>query len=110
VLTLIAWMKLFRSCSWPRPVALAALGVTTANAIFASTLLLYYSLRPPDPSLPPWKDPEILNLGFLFLFAPIGAVLGFFSIKHGTPRWLTWLIEATSATLFIVGLLAAAAV
>jgi hypothetical protein len=45
-----------------------------------SLLLAYF--------LPPWQDPEILQLGSLFLLALIGMILGVVAGVRGAPKWL----------------------
>jgi hypothetical protein len=112
VLTLAAWVKLYwtRQGQWPRPVALIALSVVSLNAALAAGLFVYYHFEPSSPSLPPWQDPEILNFGLLFLLAPIGMVIGFIAAARGAPKWLICVLEIASVPLFVVGLLASAAV
>lgn len=109
-LTLFGWTRLYRTRSRPNALALIALGVVTANAAFAAWTCLDYTLRP-TPWLPPWKDPEILDFGLLFLFAPIGMIVGAISAgRRNAPRWLVATIEIASVPLFVLGILASAAV
>lgn len=107
---LVAWAILY-GCQRERvlPIGFIALGVATANAIFASGIFSYYELRPAG-FLPPWHDPEILNLGLLFLLAPVAMVLGVVAAVRGAPKWLMGLVELSSVPLLIVGLFAVAAV
>jgi hypothetical protein len=111
-LTLAAWAKLYRT--WhdqrPRVLALVGLGVVSFNSAFAAATFLYYSLRPPSPSLPPWQDPEILNLGLLSLLAPIGMIFGCVAAAMGAPQWLVWAVLIASVPLLVVGVFAAVAV
>ena len=110
VLMLAAWAKLFWTrAPWPVPVALIALSIVSANAVIAAANFLYYSFKPPPP-LPPWKDPETLNLGLLFLLAPIGAVMGFVAGARGAPKWLVGILEMASVPLILVGFLEAVSV
>jgi hypothetical protein len=88
---------------------LVALSVVSANAAFAAWNFLYYHLRP-TPELPPWKDPQVLNFGLLFLTVPIGVIFGVISERRGNPRWLVGLMLAASLPLFVVGVLACMAV
>jgi len=114
VLTLAAWMKLYftRQRQSPHPLALAmvALGIVSANGALAAGTFLYYELRPPSHFLPPWQDPEILQLGLLFLLAPIGMILGVVAGIDGAPTWLICIVEIASVPLLVVGLMAGAAV
>jgi hypothetical protein len=108
VLALTAWTKLYRAQQWPRPIALIALGIVSANATLAAGTLLYYDLRPSP--LPPWQNPQTLTLGFLILLAPVGMIVGFFAALRGTPAWLIGIVEIASVLLLAVGFLAGAAV
>lgn len=107
VLTLIAWAKVY----WKRQrqplhaLALVALGMASANATLAATTFLYYESRPPS-QLPPWQDPEILQLGLLFLLAPIGMILGVVAGVCGAPKWLIVVVEIASVPLLVVGFMA----
>jgi hypothetical protein len=87
VLILGAWVKLIlaRRSLWPGVVALIALCIVSANSAFSAGSFLYYHFRPPLPSLPPWQDPEVLNLVLLFVLAPIGMIAGV-SLLTGTHR------------------------
>jgi hypothetical protein len=69
---------------------------------------LYYELRPPH-FLPPWQDPEILQLGLLFLLAPIGMIVGLVALVRGAPKWLIGIVEIASLPLFVVGIMAGSA-
>jgi hypothetical protein len=71
---------------------------------------LYYELRPLSHFVPPWQDPEILQLGLLFLLAPIGMILGVVAGVRGAPKWLIGIVEVASLPLFIVGIMAGSAV
>jgi hypothetical protein len=66
VLTLAAWTKLCWARQWPRPIALMALGMISANAALAAGTFLYYQFRPSTSWLPPWQDPQILRRALLF--------------------------------------------
>jgi hypothetical protein len=83
VLTFAAWIRLLWTRQWPRPIALIALGIASANAAFAAHTFLYYHLKP-SPYRPPWEDPEILHFGLLFLLAAIGMVVGV--VARGGPK------------------------
>ena len=91
----------------PHPLALVALGIVSANGALAAGTFLYYELRPPS-HLPPWQDTEILQLGLLFLLAPVGMILGVVAGIQGAPKWLICIVEIASVPLFVVGLMAGA--
>jgi len=112
VLTVAAWVKVYwgRKRQPPHALALVALGMASANAVLAAATFLYYELRPPSHFLPPWQDPEILQLGLLFLLAPIGMILGVVASVRGAPKWLIVVVEIASVPLLIVGLMAGVAV
>jgi hypothetical protein len=112
-LTLAAWGKVYwsRRRQWPQRLALVALCVVSANAAFAASSYLYYHLRLPSSSLPPWKDPETLNFGLLFLLAPIGMIIGVIAAaRGGTPKWLICILELASLPLLVIGFFACLAV
>jgi hypothetical protein len=111
-LILAAWLKLYcaRQRQWPHALALVALGIVSANAALAASTFLYYELRPPSHLLPPWEDQGILQLGLLFLLAPIGMVVGVVAGVRGAPKWLICIVEIASLPLLVVGLMAGAAV
>lgn len=110
-LTLAGWIRLCWTGQWPRPVGLAALGTSAATAAYATWICLYYTLRPPNPSLPPWRDPQILDFGLLFLLAPIGMILGLITAgKRAGPGWLIWVVEIASVPLLFLGVMASSAV
>ena len=106
VLTVCVWARLYtrRRFGWPKPVAMVALGVATANAAYAAFVYLYYSLKP-NPSLPPWKDPETLDLALLFLTAPIGIIVTIVAAAKGAQKWLITALLVALATLSLVGML-----
>lgn len=108
VVFVAVWVGIFLSGRQRRPNALAllALAIATANAALAAGTFLYPELNPPAQFLPPWKDPEILDLGLQFLTAPIGMILAAVAGTHGGPKWLMWVIEIASVPLFLVGIMA----
>lgn len=111
-LTLFAWMRLYWARQRQRPdaFALLAFSIVSANAVFAAGTFLYYQFRPPATFLPPWKDPQILDLGLLALLAPIGMILGAVAGVHGAPKWLVCVMEIASVPLLVVGAMAGSAV
>jgi hypothetical protein len=109
--TIAAWVGLSRVRDHQRlRVAIVALGIVTANAMFAAGTYAYYRVHPPSPSLPPRKDPQILNFGLLILLAPIGMIVGGIAATRGTAKWLILVLEVTSIPLLLLGFLAGAAV
>jgi len=110
-LTIAAWLCLYWVQNRQRPrLAVLALSIVTANALFAAWTYTYYLMHPPSPSLPPWKDPQILNFGLLFLLAPIGMIVGGVAATRGTAKWLTLVIEVASVPLLVLGFFASVAV
>ena len=106
-----AWVGFYRLRDHQRPrLAIIALSIVTANAMFAAGTYAYYRVRPPSPSLPPWKDPQILNFGLLFLLAPIGMIVGGIAATRGTAKWLILVLELASVPLLMLGFFASAAV
>lgn len=112
VLTVPAWVKLYwaRMQQWPRALTIITLAVVTANAGLAAGTYLFFESRPPSGFLPPWRDPETLQLGMLFLFAPVGMILGAVAGARGAPKWLVWIVEIASLPLLVVGFFAAESV
>lgn len=113
VLTFAAWLKLYLARQQNRPDLLStvALAVTTAIAIYSATVSIYYAFGASTASLPPWKDPYVLDMGMLFLLAPIGCVLGLVVAgKRAGPAWLIAVIEIASLPLFLLGIMAGFAV
>lgn len=76
---------------------------------YAAYTFLRYTLRP-APDLPPWKDPQTLDLALLFLLAPIGFLLALIAGLRGATRWVIVPLVAALLVLFFVGLLEAASV
>jgi hypothetical protein len=106
VVLVCAWARLCirRRLGWPKPVAIAALSIASANAAYAAFVYLYYSLKP-SLWLPPWKDPETLDLALLFLTAPIGIIVTIVAAAQGAQKWLIAALAIALATLSLVGLL-----
>jgi hypothetical protein len=110
-LTTAAWVGLCWVRGQQRPrLAVIALSIVTSNAAFAAGTYAYYLVHPPSPSLPPWRDPQILNFGLLILLAPIGMVVGGVAAICGTAKWLILVIELASIPLLVLGFFAGAAV
>lgn len=107
-----AWLAVLIRIKRQRPtlLGLVALAVGTANAAYAAGIVIYYEARPPASNLPPWKDPEILSLGLLFVNGPVAIALAMWAASRGAPKWLAWIVGPGSVPLTILGLLAGAAV
>ncbi len=88
---------------------LIALVFASGNAALAAGTVLYYEAKP-GPYLPPWEDFEILNLGLMFLSAPVAIALAMWAGSRGAPKWLAWTIGLGSFPLMIIGFFAAGAV
>ena len=108
VLTLAAWLRVYWTRRQERPHAFGvlALGVASANAALAAGTFLYHELRPPSHFVPPWQDPETLQLAMLSLFAPVAMILGVVAVIVGAPKWLIGIVEIASFPLFVVGIMA----
>jgi hypothetical protein len=83
---------------------LAALVIVSANAALAAGTFLWFKLRP-SPFLPPWKDPETLQLAMLFFLAPVGMIVGLVAAAYGTPKWLIIPLQIASLPFLVVGFL-----
>ena len=71
---------------------------------YAAYIFLRYTVKP-SPFLPPWKDPETLDLGMLFLLAPIGLVSTGIAGMRGASRWIVIPLVVALFVLFFVGVL-----
>jgi|SRR6185312_350829 len=109
VIALPAWVKLYYS-SQRHALALLALSIASLNATLACGTFLYYEFRPPAHFLPPWQDPEILQLGLLSLLAPVAMIFGIVAGVRGAPKWLVGVVEIVSLPLFVLGVMAGMAV
>jgi hypothetical protein len=92
-----------------RGLPLLAVGGAWLVAAYAAFVFLYYTVKP-SPDLPPWKDPQTLDLSLLFLLAPIGLVATVFAGLRGASRWAVFSLAAALLVLFFVGLLEGASV
>ena len=92
-----------------RPLPLWSVGVAWLVTVYGAYVFLYYTLKP-SPELPPWKDPETLDLGLLFLLAPVGLVATVVAGLRGASRWAVISLVAALLVLFFVGLLEGASV
>jgi hypothetical protein len=93
----------------PTLLGVIALAVATANAALAAGIVLHYEAGP-EPYLPPWKNPEILNLAMLFFLAPVGIGLAMWARSRGAPKWLAWTVGLGSLPLLLIGGLAGVSV
>jgi hypothetical protein len=92
-----------------RAVPLCAVGIAWSVTAYAGCIFLYYTVRA-SPDLPPWKDPETLDLGLLFLLAPFGIVSAVIAGVRGASRWSVISLVAALLLLFVEGLLEAGSV
>ena len=83
---------------------MVALSIVSANAVYAAVTFLYYTFKP-SPDLPPWKDPETLDLALLFLTAPIGIIASVVAAVRVGPKWLIVILITASAILMLVGMM-----
>ena len=92
-----------------RALPMAAISGGWLITAYAAYTFLRYTMKS-TPDLPPWKDPETLDLALLFLLAPIGLVLTVVAGRRGASRWVVIPLVAALLVLFLVGLLAATSV
>lgn len=92
-----------------RPLPMWAVGGAWLITVYAAYIFVYYTMKP-SPDLPPWKDPETLDLALLFLLAPIGLVSTVIAGVRGVSKWTVVPLVAALLVLFFVGLLEGASV
>jgi hypothetical protein len=66
--------------------ACAVVGAWLVTA-YAAYVFLRYTVKP-SPDLPPWKDSKTLELGLLFLLAPLGLISTIAAGVRGSSRWV----------------------
>jgi len=66
-------------------------------------------LKPPS-HLPPWKDPETLDLALFGLFAPLGLVTAFVAAVRGASKWVVLPLLVALSILTLVGFMEAMSV
>jgi hypothetical protein len=88
--------------------ACAVVGAWLVTA-YAAYVFLRYTVKP-SPDLPPWKDPETLELGLLFLLAPLGLISTIAAGVRGSSRWVVVPLVVAMLVLFLVGVLEGASV
>jgi hypothetical protein len=111
LLSVLAFVKIFKEyrSAQAQPIALWSVGGILLVTAYAAYISIYYAIKPP-PDSPPWKDPVTLDLGLLFLLAPIGLVLAVIARLRGASKWVVTPLVAALLVLFLVGCLAAASV
>ena len=77
--------------------------------VYAAYNFLRYTVKP-SPYLPPWKDPETLDLALLFLLAPLGIVSTVVAGLRGASKRVVVPLVVALVVLFLVGLLEGASV
>jgi hypothetical protein len=108
IVTVSGWVKAYRArrVESLHPFAFTLLSVITAIAAVPAGAFVYYALRPVH--LPPWRDPQVLLIGPLFLLGPFCIILSFLAFRK-EPKWLFWALEVASFWLTGLGFLAVAA-
>lgn len=108
MVTVSGWAKAYRARRIEplHPFAFTLLAVITALAAVPAGSFIYFRLRPVH--LPPWQNPEVIVLAWLFLLGPFSMVLGFLALRN-EPKWLFWVLEVASFWLTGLGFLAVAA-
>jgi hypothetical protein len=105
VLALFAGWRFWRE-KQSRPLSgftIWAVCIVVANAAYAAFTFLRYSLWPSN--LPPWKDPETLDLALLFLTAPFGIIICVLAALRGASMRLIGMLLIASLILLFVGLM-----
>jgi hypothetical protein len=105
---LLRTLKEYRSGQL-RAFPLWAVGGAWLITAYAAYIFLRYTLKP-SPYLPPWKDPETLDLALLFFLAPIGLVATVIAGLRGASKWAVVPLATALLVLFLLGLLEVAAV
>jgi hypothetical protein len=105
VLIIIAWVRIYfvSNAQRLRPIPWIALAIATVNALFAAATYVYYRLHPLSGFVPPWQDPEIGNMGLLFLSAPTAMIVALVAAARGGARWVVAIVELASVPLVIIG-------
>jgi hypothetical protein len=108
IVTVSGWVKAYRArrVESLHPFAFTLLSVIPAIAAVPAGAFVYYALRPVH--LPPWKDPQVLLIGWLFLLGPFCIIRSFLAFRK-EPKWLFWMLEVASFWLTGLGFLAVAA-
>jgi|SRR5579864_6546665 len=108
IITVSGWVNAYRARQVEslHPFALTLLSVITAISAVPAGAFVYYALRPVH--LAPWKDPQVLLIGWLFLLGPFCIILSFLAFRK-EPKWLFWVLEVASFWLTGLGFLAVAA-
>lgn len=87
-----------------RALPLGMIGGVWLISVYAAYIFVRYTVNP-SPDLPPWKDPETLDLGLLFLLAPVGFVFTAIAGSRGASRVVVALLFVALLILFVVGIL-----
>jgi hypothetical protein len=92
-----------------KPSAVIAVCGALLIAASAAFIYIYYELKPPS-HLPPWKDPETLDLGSFGLFAPLGLITAFVAAVRGASKWVVLPVLVALSILTLVGFMEAMSV
>jgi hypothetical protein len=92
-----------------KPSAVVAVCGALLISASAAFIYIYYELKPPS-HLPPWRDPETLDLGLFCVFAPLGLVTAFVATVRGASKWVVLPLLAALSILTLVGFMEAISV
>jgi hypothetical protein len=92
-----------------KPSAVVAVCGALLIAASAAFIYIYYERKPPS-HLPPWKDPETLDLALFGLFAPLGLVTAFVAAVRGASKWVVLPLLVALSILTLVGFMEALSV
>ena len=80
------------------------IGFAWLLTVYAAYLYVRYTVAP--SGLPPWKDPETLGLGSVFLFAPIGIITTIVAAIAGATKSIVLPVVIAMVILLLVGIMA----
>lgn len=87
-----------------RALPLGMIGGAWIISVYAAYILVRYTVNP-TPDLPPWKNPETLDLALLFLLAPLGFVFTVIAGLRGASKAVVTSLSVALLILFAVGIL-----
>ena len=106
ILTVAGWAKVYRARRREplHPFALTLLSFVTAFAAVEAGAFIYFDLKPVH--LPPWESPEVAFFSWFFLSSLSCVALSFLAFRR-EPKWLFWVLGASSFWLTGLGFLVA---